>query len=173
MLGAINLDILETPKTFISMKKIIVSITIYFCLFISAYAQKPDNKFARQYIDKALIYLKNSDTANFINLWISDKKNVVSNAYIKAYLGGIKIFLDTALKQNLKIDHVEVEKIDTSEERTVYHCYTGLYRIKAWFKYDEHYYKGIGFNLDFINNKWLCRYIDESTLLRPNSSTPK
>jgi hypothetical protein len=31
------------------------------------------------------------------------------------------------------------------------------YWIKAWFKYDDHYFKGFGFYMAYLNNKWVVR----------------
>ena len=49
--------------------------------------------------------------------------------------------------QNLKIDHIEVNKENLPGTDTEYW-------IKAWFKYDEHHYKGFGFYIAYKNDKF-------------------
>lgn len=150
------------------MNKLIITPIICFCLFINAFGQKPDKKFAKQLFAKTLTYLKTSDTADFIKLWVIDDKpypyhnRPFSIADVKAIYGQLKTWLDTALNKNLSITDMDIEKMDSPEDKGM-----GLYKLKVWIDYNKHYSKGFGFNMDFVDNKWVCRFgVDTSMLTR-------
>lgn len=152
-----------------NMKKVFSTAII--CLSISGvlYGQKLSKKQARQILETAVTCLKTSDTTTFANLWYFD--NTPAPFHTKSfteqtatsYFHYLREFVDTALAQNLLIDDIEISKVAADQQALNF----GKYNIKAWFKYNEKYYKGFGFFLDYINDKWVVRYIpDTSTLTR-------
>jgi len=150
------------------MKKTIATIFFSVLLFAIAHGQTITKKEARQLLEQALHYLKTSDTASFINLWRLDDAPYPyhERTYTKEDVAGdfnqMKTFLDTALKQNLTIDHIEIEKQDLKDTAK----YFGEYKIKAWFRYDEHYFKGFGFYVEYKNNKWVIRFSPDTSEMR-------
>jgi hypothetical protein len=151
------------------MKKIIVT-TITAVLFLTvAYGQTMNEKEAKQYLEKAWSYVKASDSISFINLWqLSEveSKSSYSKSQAIAHFNFIKEYLDTALTRNLKIDQVDVveENLKGTDSK---------YWIKAWFKYDEHYYKGFGFYLANVNGKWIARGNPSTSTREKHSAAQK
>lgn len=154
------------------MKKIVI---LTFILFqsLAFTGQDLSKNEAGKLLDKVVNCLKTGDTATFANMWHLDK---TADSYhtkpfdrkdVKVHFNELRTFLDTALKENYKIEDIEVEKQDKSDKD-----YVAIYKIKAWFKYDDDdfYNKGIGFNVDYISNKWCYRFApDYSTI----TSSPK
>ena len=154
------------------MKKIITSTFICFLLLSVAQGHTISKKDAQQFLEKAWSYLKTSDSASFVSLWVIDASapKHQGRAFTRqAVIGNfdfMKEFLDTALKLNLKIDHIEVEKENLNGTDTEYW-------IKAWFKYDEHYYKGFGFYVAYKNDKWIVRDNPSTSTMRRNPVSEK
>ena len=102
---------------------------------------KINKKDAKSLLDKAFTCIKNSDTNSFVSMWLLDNsdwpyhKRPFNKRDIKSDFHELKIFLDTAITQNLKFDDVEIEK-ETTQEMLQF----GQYNIKAWFRYDKHYF---------------------------------
>jgi len=153
------------------MKHIFPVIIFCSCLSLSANAQKPTKQEARQFFDQAISSLKNSDLASFSNLWylsndlLLHPEKAFTADNVQANYEEMKVFLDTVLTLNLEIDKIEIEKesyLDKIAKSSDY-CY-----IKMWFKYNKHYFKGIGFNVIWVKDKWLCCFQpDYSTLKVP------
>lgn len=151
------------------MNKIITTTFICLLLVTTSYGQKLNKKQANQILQTALSSLKNSDSATFVKLWHFDgtaapyHKTPFTEQSAITYFHYLREFVDTALTMNLKIDHIEIYKVDAEQSALNF----GKYNAKAWFKYNNSYFKGFGFFLDYIDNKWLVRYIpDTSTLTR-------
>lgn len=141
------------------MKKLILAITLF---AQSLYGQKITHKEARQLIDKTIESLKKSDTATFIGLWgenhaFEDCKT--SRETHQREFAELKIFLDTALAQNLKIANIEIEKLDIKQDHS-------QYNIKAWFEYNKNYNKGIGLFLTYADHKWVVCLKPETSILQ-------
>ena len=149
------------------MKKIITAIIMCALLYATAHGQTITKKEARDLLEKAWSYLKTSDTAAFISLWMPDNSSVsyhkrpYTKQEIKNDFIQVKDFLDTALTRNLIIDNIEIEKENLENTDT-------KYWIKAWFKYDEHYYKGFGFYVAYKNEKWVVRDSPSTSAMRKN-----
>ncbi|MGE0637958.1 MAG: hypothetical protein AB7G44_16435 [Bacteroidia bacterium] len=148
--------------------KNIFSIILCFYFVITALAQKPSKQEARQLCDNALTALKNSDPTSFASLWIIDNKLLLhpkkpfTNDDVQSHYDEMKVFLDTALTLNLEIDKIEIDKasyLDTIAKSSDF-CY-----IKMWFKYNKHYFKGIGFNVIRVDNKWLVAFDPDYSML--------
>ncbi|MBK5285238.1 MAG: hypothetical protein JJE25_07520 [Bacteroidia bacterium] len=152
------------------MKKIIITAIIYILLSPIAHAQAITKKDARHLLEQALTYLKTSDTTSFINLWRLDDapypyhQRPYTRADVIGDFNQLKVFLDTALKQNLTIDNIEIEQAMQKDTAKNF----GEYKIKAWFRYDEHYYKGFGFYVEYKNNKWVIRFSPDTSVMRKN-----
>jgi hypothetical protein len=150
------------------MKKTIVLISCLCLLALTVSAQKLSKREAKQLLNKAITCLKNNDEAGFTNLWLLDNtawtyhERPFAEKDVKAHFDELKLFLDTALTQNLKIADIDIEKWDKEEGKK----YASIYNIKVWFKYNKSYQKGMGFNVDYVNGKWVCRFApDYSTML--------
>jgi len=140
------------------MKKILFIIFCFsFALTVSA--QKLSKKEAKQMLDKTLTCLKNNDTTTFINLWYVDNavwpyhERPFQTEDVKDHFEGLREFLDTALAQDFKIETIEIEKQNKNDTN-----YCAQYKIMAGFRYTRFYGKGIAFNVDLINGKWLYRF---------------
>ena len=135
------------------MKKIIISTFLCALTFSGALGQKISKKEAQQFLEKAWGYVKASDSLSFINLYrhkdMKSNKEVlmIPKQQISDNFNAMKEYLDTALLKNLEINNIDIQKRPEGMDVD--------YWIKAWFKYDEHYYKGFGFYLVYIDKKWV------------------
>ncbi|MEO6883587.1 MAG: hypothetical protein ABI199_06155 [Bacteroidia bacterium] len=149
------------------MKKIIATTFVCFLLLTSAQGQTISKKDAKQFLEKAWSYLKTSDSTSFVKLWALDasapkhKGRTFSSQDIIENFDMMKGYLDTALIENLKIDYIEVEKDNLKGTDSEYW-------IKAWFKYDEHDYKGFGFYIAYKNSKWVVRDNPSTSTMKKN-----
>ena len=149
------------------MKRIVITL---FCLLILTVAngQTISKKEARHFLEKSWNYLKVSDSASFVSLWdlnpnaLEHEGRPMSKCFITGNFDFMKEFLDTALSQNLKMDYIEVEKENLKGTDT-------KYWIKAWFKYNKHYYKGFGFYVAYDQGKWVVRNSPSTSYMRRNS----
>lgn len=155
------------------MKKWALATIALLCFVYIGYTQKPSKAFAKEFCNRVLSDLKNHDTTDFIKLWTLDdskltprQKKQFTYERMKENFGGIWNFLDTALKQNLPIAEIEINKEEIDRDTTQYHYYLGTYNIKMWFNYTKYYRKGIGFHMDYINKKWMscCWDPDQSMI---------
>lgn len=129
-------------------------------LFISStvYSQEISKKEASQLFDNAIKYIKTNDTTSFIKLWYLDNKprpnnqNPYSQKDIKWDFVQLKLYMDSAFTQNLSINSIDIEKQTTNEGIAL-----GKYLIRAMYKYNKYYYKGFGFYLDYVDNKWVIK----------------
>jgi hypothetical protein len=128
------------------MQKIFITLLCVLLLAV-AHGQTISKKEAKQILEKAWSCLITPDSVSFVNLWRPG--NTTPERAID-YFNYLKQFLDTALKQNLKINNVEIEEKNLKGTDT-------KYWIKAWFKYSEHDYKGFGFYIAPNNGKWVMR----------------
>jgi len=149
------------------MKKIFITSIICLCISTALCGQKVTKKQVRQILETAITSLQTSDSTTFVSLWHFDGEsapyhnNSFTEKTARSYFHHLREFLDTALTRNLKIEDIEIEKVDA--EQHVMHF--GKYNIKAWFKYSDKYYKGFGFFLDYINDKWVVRFIPDTSTM--------
>ena len=75
---------------------------------------------------------------------------------------------NTASMAEEALQYIEIEKYDPKDVDKDYNegSTDEKYWIKAWFKYDEHYYKGFGFYLAYKNDKWVVRYNPSTSTIR-------
>lgn len=154
------------------MKKALLLSIICLSLSTTLFGQKISKKEARQLLEKAITHLKSSDSASFIGLWYTGKykwpyhdrpftrQDIQDNFYY------LQEFLDTALNRNLKINHIEIYSVEAEKMSRDF----GTYNIKAWFKYDKNYYKGFGFFVEFIDNKWVVLFNPDTSTLTKKSN---
>ena len=137
------------------MKRIFITLTVASFLTI-AHGQTISKKEAQQFLEKSWNYLKMKDSVSFANLWsLNDSvsknhRRPHTTKELFEWYSEIREFLDTALTRNLNIDYIETEKMNLQGMDT-------QYWIKAWFKYNEHYYKGYGFYIAHKQDKWIVR----------------
>ena len=150
------------------MKKIY---TTLFCLVLASAAigQTLRKKEAKQILQGAFTALQNNDSAAFVKLWHFDgkagpyQKQKFSEQTALSYFHYMQSFLDTALTRKLEIRSIEVERLRGSEKDKGF----GKYNVKAWYSYTDTYFKGFGLYLDYIDNKWMVKYVpDTSTLVK-------
>jgi len=159
------------------MRKLFTTTIAIICILTNVHGQKLKKAQAKKIIEISINCLKTSDSSSFVRLWYFDGKpapyhdNPFTEKSAMLYFHYIKEFIDSALINNLRIDDIEVSKVN-SEQRALNF---GKYNIKVWFKYNDNYFKGFGFFVDYIDEKWLVRYIpDTSTLTRePAKKTEK
>ena len=149
------------------MKKQFTTAIICLCITSVLYGQKITKKQARQILEKAITSLQTEDSTTFISLWHFDgtaapyHNNPFTESSARSYFYYLREFLDTAISRNLKIDGVEIDRVNTEQQALNF----GKYNIRAWFKYNDKYYKGFGFYLDYINDKWMVRFIPDTSTL--------
>jgi len=147
------------------MKTFFLALTVISMLTV-VHGQTMNKKEAQQFLEKSWTYVKMNDSISFANLWSlndnisKNQKRPHSTKELYEWCGELRDFLDTALNRNLKVDYISIEKMNLKDTDT-------KYWIKAWFKYDEHYYKGYGFYLAQKKGKWIVRdYPSTSTFMR-------
>lgn len=64
-----------------------------------------------------------------------------------------------ALVNNFPINEIEIERTSNEQREQKF----GLYTIRLWFRYSKNYYKGFGFFVDFIDNRWVIRNIPDTS----------
>jgi hypothetical protein len=145
------------------MTKIFTALAI-FCILAKAQGQKLKRAQARQILETAVHCLKTSDSIAFIGLWHFDgkpapyHKNPFTEETAASYYHYFREFLDTALTRDLKIDYIEISKVPSDQQALNF----GKYNIRAWLKYNDKYYKGFGFFVDYIDHKWVVHYIPDT-----------
>ena len=152
---------------YMDMKKIFTISIICLCISTVLYGQKMTKKQARQILEKAIKSLRTADSTTFVSLWHFDGKSApyhnqpFTEITARSYFHYLEEFLDTALIRDLKIDDIEIDKVNAEQQAMNF----GKYNIKAWFKYNDKYYKGFGFFLDYINEKWVVRFIPDTSTM--------
>ena len=147
------------------MKRTFTITIILFCFLTTASAQKIKKAEARRILETAIATLKSSDSASFVHLWFIDGKpapfhnNPFTGKTAMSYFYYLREFVDTALINNLKIYDIEVSRLNAVQQAQNF----GKYNIKVWFRYSDKYYKGFGFFVDYINEKWVVRYIPDTS----------
>jgi hypothetical protein len=144
-----------------------VVITSVLCLFLSTVSlgQNLKKQEARKILETAYSTLKTGDSTTFVNLWYIDgtaapyHKKSFTEKTARTYFHYLREFLDTALILNLPIHRIDISKVDPGQQKLNF----GKYNIKAWFKYTENYQKGFGLFIDYCNEKWVVRYIPETS----------
>ena len=125
-------------------------------LFTMVHAQKMNDKEASQLLNKGWNCLKTNDTTSFINFWsLNDSISIHhrrphKKQEIIANFNAMKEWLDTAIQRKLNIEWVDITRQNLKGTDT-------KYWVQAWFKYDEHYYKGFGFYVAYMNKRWIVR----------------
>jgi hypothetical protein len=139
-------------------------ILIFFWTFaLNSFGQEISKAEAQVLLDKAFTALKNSDTTAFLGLWLFDNSTwfgsdkPFSKQDAKTFFKEAKMFLDTALTTNMKIDEIEI--FQWQNEKNV------KGKIKAYYKYDTrtNYIKAVGYPVDYVNQKWVFRFHPEFT----------
>ena len=150
------------------MKKTILTIVLSVATIAFSYGQKIHKREARKLFEETMNDLRTSDTTDFIHLWYLDNSPSFyhpapfTSKDAKSWYNQFQLFLDTAITRNLKIDEIEIEKPDTSE------IAYAKYKIRVWYKYSAHRYKGYGFLVDYVNGEWKYRFTpDTSTMGYP------
>lgn len=144
------------------MKKILILI-LFWAFILNSFGQKISKEEAQILLDKAFTALKNSDSTSFLNLWVFDNSTNLADKKpftaqdAQAEFKKIKVFLDTALMTNMKIDEIEINEM--SKELGA------KYKIKVYYKYNTqtNYIKAVGYRIDYINKKWVFRFHPEYT----------
>jgi hypothetical protein len=131
-------------------------ICVLFCC-ARGWSQIPSNDDARKLFDKTMTYLKRSDTSAFIKQWAQYTESgakPLTLVDLGGHLDEMRDFLDTALKRNMQIEEIEVESLCDNEQRPAQTERCNYY-IKIWFKYLEHYRKGVGIEIKYFTNHWM------------------
>lgn len=123
-----------------------------------AAAQNMGKKQAREIFEKAVVYLKVADEKNFIDLFsisTPSTSNLVPLTVpeIRDHYTDMRLFLDTALKNNIQIDEVFCEKLGAAEAKEL----GAKWKIGAMFRYSDVYRKGLSFYVDKESGKWKLR----------------
>ncbi len=145
------------------MKKVFILTAIFWTFAINMFGQEISQAEAQVLLDKAFTALKNSDTTSFLNLWMFDNatndfdKEPFTTKDAKTVFNELKVFLDTALTTNMKIDEIEIFPYNGK--------FGAKYKIKAYYKYNPktNYIKAVGYRIDYINQKWVFRFHPEYT----------
>ena len=156
-------------KNNMTMKKLIFTTFIIVLFLPFGHGQTMNNQEAKQFLDKAWNYLKVSDSASFCNLWVLNdsisklQRRPHSKKEIIGDFNMLRVFLDTALIKNLKIDFVDIsnENLEGTDTK---------YWIQAWFKYYKGYYKGFGFYVAYMKNKWVVRDCPSTSTMQSNQT---
>ncbi len=143
------------------------SILIAAFLFSSGlYSQRMTKASAKDFMEQSWVYITTKDSVAFAKLWsLDDKKSINhkrphSTDEVYDNFRAVSEWLDTAVSNTLSIEFVEIEKHNLLNTDT-------KYWIKAWFKYNENFFKGYGFYLGYHNNEWKVRdYVSTSTMNR-------
>ena len=143
--------------------KVFILFVLFWTFTSKVFGQEISKAEAQVLLDKAFIALKNSDTTAFLDLWFFDKSTWFASDKpftkqdAKTVFKEIKVFLDTALTSNMKIDEIEITP--WQNEKNV------KGKIKAYYKYDNktNYIKAVGYNIGYVNKKWVFRFHPEYT----------
>jgi hypothetical protein len=151
------------------MKK--VFFPAFFALLVATNlsAQRLPKKTAKELMEKCFTSLQTSDTVAFVSLWQPNdspwpyhERPFTKKELISTFIQ-MQQFLDTALTENMALYSFDVERADS--------VVGTRYTIRVWFKYNPYYYKGYGLHVDYIGDKWVCRfYPDTSYIIRPRKS---
>jgi hypothetical protein len=149
------------------MKRINTITLLFLAISMMAQAQKLTKKEARRILQTAYDCLKENDSLRFVKLWHIDDmappyhSSPFTEKNVMLYFHYYHEFIDTAIQKNISIESMNMSKVDDEMQKMNF----GKYKVSAWFRYGENYYKGFGFFLDFINNEWKVRYLPESSTL--------
>jgi hypothetical protein len=152
------------------MKKLIASLLATVFISANGSGQQLKKAQARQILETAITSLRTSDTTAFLNLWHFDGKPApyheipFTRKTALEYFHYMREFLDTALTRDLKIYEMELTKVGVEQQALNF----GKYNIRAWFRYTDKYFKGFGFFIDYIEDKWMVRYIPDTSTRTSN-----
>lgn len=151
------------------MTKLFTTTALCLLLVTAATGQSLKNKEAKQILQAAFTALQTNDSASFVKLWHFDgkagpyQKQEFNEQTALSYFHYMQSFLDTALTLKLEISSIEVERLRGNEKDKQF----GKYNVKAWCQYNDTYFKGFGLYLDYIDHKWMVKYVpDTSTLVK-------
>lgn len=137
-------------------------ITLAFCVCITAtYSQSLTRKEARKIIQNTVNYLNQLDTISFLLLRGHDFSCADCTPQIETFkkeFSQLRLFLDTALNQNLRIRDMQIELLNSKNGSLTYN-------VKVWFKYSKNYYKGFGVFLSPVNDKLVISDKPETSFL--------
>jgi hypothetical protein len=154
------------------MKKIIFTIAILVLLLPVVHAQTMNDQQVRQILQKAWDDLKTNDSVSFCNFWMLNdsasklQRRPHTNKDIIEYFDMVREFLDTAINKNTKIDNIDITNENLAGTDT-------KYWIQAWFKYEIGYYKGFGFYVAWVKNKWVVRDCPSTSTMINNKKKKK
>jgi hypothetical protein len=134
-------------------------------MLFAARAQTMSKHKADQFLQRAWNDLRTSDSASFTALWklnasaLQHEGRPMSKQFIVRNFDFMKQFLDTALRENLKMRDVEIEEVNLEGTDT-------KYWVRTWFKYNKHFYKGFGFYLAYADGQWVVRGSPSTSTMR-------
>jgi hypothetical protein len=145
------------------MKKVFFLATFALLLAANLSAQHLPKKTAKEMMEKCFASLRTSDTATFVSLWqLNDSpwpyhdRMFTKEDLIPTFIQ-MKQFLDTALNEDMEMYSFDLERADP--------VVGTRYTIRVWFKYNPHYYKGCGLHVDYIGDKWVCRFYPDTSYM--------
>jgi hypothetical protein len=142
------------------MKNLVLTLTITLFSISNIQAQKLSAHSAGKLFHKTIACLKTNDTITFVGQWFfdnmpwPDNNATFDHRNAGTNFGVLKKFIDSALRNNMSIDKIEIEKENPGNKTTYY----AQYKITAWFNYSASLRKGIAFNVDYTNGKWVYRF---------------
>ena len=149
------------------MKKAFIGFAICFIVNSNLFSQSISKTEASEIFQKTLNSLTSNDTASFIDLWYVDNTAPLFNknkpygkpAIIEEFKN-LQSFLVVPLVKKMPFERIEITETNGP--------LLSKYKIKAYFKIDDHLQLGYGFLVDYIDNKWFLRWHGETTV-SPNN----
>ena len=148
------------------MRKTMMGLVILF-IGSSLYSQSITQKEAREIFQQTVSALNNYDTASFISLWHLDDSKPWFNwnrEYDKSDIiqefKNLQSFLVVPLVKELPFERIEITEMGPG--------FLNTYKIKAYFKIDNHLQLGYGFLTDYVGSRWAIRWHGETTV-SPNN----
>ena len=159
---ALKINLLHQQKTIQKMKKIILLSGI--CLSISAFTfgqQALNKKAGTKILEKTWACVKANDTNGFIKTWALDDKQWPYHAgqkftidQVRTNFSDFKSYFAESLTKSSKFDVVECDTVSKDDP----HYDFSKYYIRGWFKQSDNTWKGFGFYMDYVGDKWLARF---------------
>jgi len=153
------------------MRKTIMGLILVLFGF-TLYSQSPAQKAitqqeAKEIFQKTVWAINDYDTAAFISLWHLDNSKPWFNwnrEYDKSDIieefKTLQNFLVVPLVKELPFERIEITHMGAG--------FLNTYKIKAYFKIDDHLQLGYGFLTDYVGGRWALRWHGETTV-SPNN----